>query len=85
MPSPIDEQKKVFQDFRTYPWLEDKVFQSGVATILQSMAQSSSSNNKSPTATSAHPLNEDYAKFQQDTASQNTLQLLRAKHFYYSK
>ncbi|KAI8330076.1 hypothetical protein BC941DRAFT_475842 [Chlamydoabsidia padenii] len=79
MPS-TEEQKQIFENFRAYHWLEDKVFQSGVASILQSM---SANNNKQPTTDC--PLNQDYNQFQPDTDPQNALQLLRAKHFYYSK
>ncbi|CAO3583490.1 unnamed protein product [Absidia cylindrospora] len=74
------EQKKVFEDFKTYPWLEDKVFQlvSIPFTIHGPTNQEKQLNQDTNT-----PINQDYDRFCQD--SQNTLQLLRAKHFYYSK
>ncbi|ORZ13151.1 hypothetical protein BCR42DRAFT_453181 [Absidia repens] len=74
-------QKKVFEDFKTYPWLEDKVFQSGVHTILRSMGPTN--QEKQLNQDTKTPVNQDYDSFYHD--SQNTLQLLRAKHFYYSK
>ncbi|KAI8096305.1 uncharacterized protein BX664DRAFT_323593 [Halteromyces radiatus] len=71
------EEKKVFEDFKTYNWLEDTVFQSGLNNLLRSME---TTTNKQSIIT---PLDEAYQQHQQD--NQNTLQLLRAKHFYYSK
>ncbi|ORX45079.1 hypothetical protein DM01DRAFT_252206 [Hesseltinella vesiculosa] len=67
------EQCKVFEQFKTYEWEKDQVFQAGVSNILQSMAKSQ------PTATNLDK------EFNRSHTNDQFLQLLRAKHFYFNR
>lgn len=74
------EQIKVFESFKNYEWENDKVYLNGITHILKNTTISTNKSKEQADST----LNKEYEQqLQQET--QNTLQLLQAKHFYFSK
>ncbi|CAO3637470.1 unnamed protein product [Cunninghamella echinulata] len=74
------EQVKVFESFKNYQWENDKVYLNGITHILKKTTLPTNKSKEQADST----LNKEYEQqLQQET--QNTLQLLQAKHFYFSK
>jgi hypothetical protein len=46
MSTPLENRQKVFEDFKRYPWHEDKVFQNGLQSILNNMPKADSEEDQ---------------------------------------
>ncbi|KAI8388814.1 uncharacterized protein BYT42DRAFT_492412 [Radiomyces spectabilis] len=73
MKAATSDSTKIFQAFDAYPWTSDATFQAGLKNILQAM--------KVPTDTNQPSMPED----SRENELLERMQLLRAKHFYFSK